>query len=92
MCRKELIIGILRRILGGANKEHVLAKVGNARQCITELTDVHVHGGRGLVGFWIGNQEDVHGEVLFFSAANHDMFVLPLVDGGDFDVTCGCGF
>jgi hypothetical protein len=84
-----LVVGIFGRILGRANEQHVFTKVSNTRQGITELTDINVHGGRGLVCFGVRNQQYVHGQVwlLLFGriaivvlASNDNVLVLAFIN------------
>ena len=92
MRRQVLIVRILRGILGGTDEQHVLAKMSNAWKRVAQLADVNVHGGRSFVGFRVGDQEHVHGEmrgVVIFFPQDH-VLVVALINRGRLDVMRGC--
>ena len=58
--RNEILIGIGLGITVGAEKQHVLEKVCQAGRGVgIAAADVHVHGGGGLVGFRVADQQDL---------------------------------
>ena len=83
MGAQKLIVRIFRWILGRPNEQHVLAKMGNSRERVIELTDVNVHGGRGRVRVGVGNQQDIHRKVRGIGRAEDHVLVVALVHRGD---------